>query len=239
MTSKTEQEWIDWLYRLKDPFPALRVFCVHYHYFSVQQVIAFSGLIRRVSPLDSMALSMLSEVLYEELGRGDPKRVHSVLFERFVKAVRGDLHSFPIDETKVLPGVRRYVAELYRAFNDAPLPESLAAYCFLESSAVETYGVLLRALRFFGIGEHALEFFILHSRVEEEHARAANQLLNMQSFEQEELALIAEENKRLGALWNDFWNDINIACRESYALRKPSAPWPWVSENYRSVNYRI
>ncbi len=199
-----EQEWLHWVASCPDPWPALREFARQYHFFSIRQVIAFTGLFRRVSATDREALASLADVLHEELGAGDPAQVHSALFQRFAASVGVDPAELPLDEAAVAPGVRAYVAALHEAF-DGPSPAgACAAYVFLESSAVETYGPLLETLR--GIGATELTFFERHATVEPDHKAAAEKLAaryREASSDDYEATL-----RRLGQKWDGFWHSI-------------------------------
>lgn len=211
-----EARWISWLEGADDARTALRAFCPHYFYFSYRQVIAFPGLFGLVDPFDRASLAMLASVLHEELGEGDPERVHSVLFERFAQAVGADPAALKIPEDDVLPGVRAYVAELERVFTAGPREDALATYVFLESSAVETYGPLVGALRSVGLSEADVEFFSLHATVEEEHARLANEMLQRYGLSPEHQA-VAAQTQRLAGLWHDFWSEIDELSRAAVA----------------------
>lgn len=202
-----EREWLAWLSRQPDPMPALRAFASHYHFFSLRQVIAFTGLFRRVSPADRQALASLGEVLHEELGAGNPLHVHSILFEKFAREVGVDVGTLPLSEDVVAPGVSAYVDALFDAFDGGSPATACAAYVFLETSAVETYGPLLATLTTLKIRREALEFFARHAQVEPGHKEAAEALAQRYvdaSTRAEYDATIA----RLAAKWEQFWHSI-------------------------------
>lgn len=207
-----EMRWTQWLRSSDDPAAGLRDFCPHYFYFSYRQVVAFSGLFTKVDPFDRESLAMLADVLCEELGKGDPERVHSRLFERFAHAVDLSPEDLRIAPRDVLPGVRDYVEELERVFADGTLAQALAAYVFLESSAVETYGPLVTVLLERGFREEDVEFFALHAQVEVEHAAAADAMLQRYGLSQESPE-VREQTARMASLWHTFWDEIDNACR--------------------------
>jgi pyrroloquinoline quinone (PQQ) biosynthesis protein C len=209
-----EARWIDWLRTTPEVQKALRSFCPHYFYFSYHQVVAFSGLFTKVDPLDRESLAMLADVLHEELGRDDPERVHSRLFERFAESVGLSPAEVQIDPAEVLPGVRAYVAELERAFGSGTQAEALAAYLFLESSAVDTYAPLVATLRGCGYSDEDVEFFELHAGVEPEHAAAAEAMLRRHGLDGGDPA-VEEQTRRMAGLWQDFWEQIDQRCREA------------------------
>ncbi|HEX7279832.1 MAG TPA: iron-containing redox enzyme family protein [Solirubrobacterales bacterium] len=209
-----EARWIDWLGSCADSRRALRAFCPHYFYFSYCQIIAFSGLFTKVDPLDRQSLAELGDVLHEELGRGQESRVHSRLFERFAAAVGLTPDDLRIDPTDVLPGVSRYVAELERAFGEGSRAQALAAYVFLETSAVDTYGPLVQVLISLGYSAEDVEFFELHAGVEPEHAAAAEAMLQRHGVAPEDPEARAETEK-LAELWRAFWSEIDQLCRNA------------------------
>lgn len=208
LTKTPEFCWMEWLEQQSDVRPALQAFCKQYHYFSLNQVIAFSRLFSVVGPNDRNSLALLASVLFEELGLGDPKKVHSVLFERFAVACGVDLAELPLKPSHVVSGVRSYVLELHSAFGGASLPRALATYQFLESSAVETYGPLLLLLTRLKFSADVLEFFSLHATVEVEHAAAAQKMVDRAAFSAEAKAEFDDQTALLQRCWQEFWSDI-------------------------------
>ena len=218
-----EMAWIGWLAGLDNPLAALRAFSRQYHYFSMNQVVAFSRIFATIPATDRTSLALLSKVLFEELGEGRPDRVHSVLFERFARAVGTDIARLPISEGDVVPGVRDYVGELRAAFG-GPLPRALAAYLFLESSAVETYGPLLQALGTFGIADEDLEFFAIHAGLEPEHAAAAASMVERAGLSGAARDAFDDQTARMGERWARFWIDIHAACLDEHARAHGDVP---------------
>jgi pyrroloquinoline quinone (PQQ) biosynthesis protein C len=211
-----ERRWIAWLRTAPDARAALRVFCPQYFHFSYRQVVAFSALFKQVDPLDRESLAMLGDVLHEELGRGDPERVHSKLFERFAVNVGLDAEQLRLDRAHVLPGVLAYADELERAFAHGSRAEALATYVFLESSAVDTYEPLVEALEAVGFDSDAVEFFRLHAGVEPEHAAAADAMLRRHELSPDDVAVRSQTDK-LTSLWHGFWRELDESCRRAVA----------------------
>ena len=191
-----------------NPREVLATFAKHYHYFSIHQVIEFTGLFRAVAPEDRDSLAELASVLSEELGGGDPKAVHSRLFERFVAATGVDVTKLPLADEVVAPGVRAYVDALHDSFHDGSPVEAFAAYVFLESSAVETYAPLLAALRGTRLfTDDDLVFFIRHAEVEPGHQHAAEELASRYVTSADRDAFDAHV-ARLAQKWDGFWTSI-------------------------------
>jgi pyrroloquinoline quinone (PQQ) biosynthesis protein C len=204
-----------WLLALREDRTArviLRKFAPHYYYFSLRQVLAFSGLLRLIPPNDTGTLCQLSDVLYEELGRGNPERVHSVLFRRFATAAGAQV-AVPLTEDDVLPGIRRYAEELENRFVHGPLEEALATYVFLERSANDTYPALLATLQTLGFTAEEIEFFALHTEVEVEHERSARELMEQYCTTAERRARADAQMAKMDSLWTGFWDDIDAHTR--------------------------
>ena len=209
MIVEGEKLWMEWLKNNKaQSFAALKVFAANYHYFSLNQVIAFSNIFQAFPPTDREALSMMASVLYDEMGRGRPEQVHSVLFEQFAHAVGVEDDLLPLPQDAVLPGVRGYVNSLNEGFKSNSLPRVLACYEFLENTAVETYAPLLKVLRDLGIGEESLSFFSLHTVVEPHHAAVARELVSKQQFSPEQRRDYQGQLLILERQWGKFWGDI-------------------------------
>lgn len=105
------------------------MFARHYHWFSLQQVLAFAGIFQVVPAEDRTSLSELAVGLADELGGGHVDAVHSVMFERFAEEVGVDLDTLPLAAAQVLPAVQAYVEKLRRAFSESVVAAA-AAYRF-------------------------------------------------------------------------------------------------------------
>jgi len=213
----TEQSWVQWLLEQPDPRPALQAFARQYHYFSLHQVAAFSRLLSLMPRTDRTALARFAEVLFEELGGGKVDHVHSVVFEHFAQAIGVDPRSLPLKASEVAGGVRWYVCELELAFGGHSLARALATYVFLETAAVATYEPLLNTLRQLKLGEHELEFFRRHSKVEVEHAAVAAELMRRANLDPHEQQDFDDQTRLLQRCWERFWADVWDACREAAA----------------------
>ncbi len=219
-TTHNELLWLEWMKQQNDPFPALRVFSENYHYFSINQAVSFARLFSVVPAYDRESLVFLADMLYQELGQGKQNSVHSVIFERFAKAVGVDLTNLPLAADKVVEGVRWYACELDKGFGGS-LPCALATYQFVEGSGVDTYAPLLGILRGMGLSEEDLEFFTLHAEVEIDHTAVAATIVQRarKTFTPEQNQAFDTQKWLLQRAWEQFWGDILLACkRETSAL---------------------
>jgi len=202
-------KWLNHINTCHDPMKALNVFCHNYYYFSLNQVLAFSKLIALISPFDHETLAILAQTVFDELGCGDPDAVHSILFARFMMAVGVNSEERPSANT-VLPHVKNYIDELHIAFSGRSLPIALASYVFLEKSAIDSYGPLYetisRALP--NLSQDDLEFFSMHAILEQEHEKAARQLVEKQCFNQAQCNEYDKQYHHLASCWDLFWQDI-------------------------------
>jgi hypothetical protein len=214
-TSDAELEFLAKLRLSPTPLLGLERFAPQYHYFSLHQVVAFSGIIRHIPAVDRASLSEVTSVLYDELGRGDPTKAHSVLFEDFAKAVGSSASRLPLPKCDVLPGVDRYVHNLRAAFGESStLAAAVAAYVFLEASAVNTYGPFLDTLRTFReLSPDCLRFFDVHATLEPQHLRAAYRLGEVLGINSEDPAYV-QTSVLLSSSWNLFWSDLVTHCWE-------------------------
>ncbi len=219
-TTQNEILWLEWMKQQDDPFPALKVFSENYHYFSIHQAVSFSRLLTVVDPYDRESLVFMADMLHQELGGGKQNRVHSVIFERFAKAVGVDLTKLPLAADQVVEGVRWYACELDKGFGGS-LPCALATYQFVEGSGVDTYAPLLDILRDMNISEEDLEFFTLHAEVEIDHTAIAANIVKRarETFTPEQNQVFDTQKWLLQRAWEQFWGDILLACkRETSSL---------------------
>ncbi|MDJ0732636.1 MAG: iron-containing redox enzyme family protein [Nostocaceae cyanobacterium] len=205
---------MEWIKQQDDPYPALRVFSENYHYFSINQAVSFARLFSVIPAHDRDSLVFLADMLHQELGQGKSDTVHSVIFERFAKAVGVDMSKLPLAADQVVEGVRWYACELDRGFGGS-LPCALATYQFVEGSGIDTYAPLLGILRDIGLSEEDLEFFTLHAEVEIDHTAIAANIVERarETFTPEQNQAFNTQKWLLQRAWEQFWGDILLACQ--------------------------
>ncbi len=208
LDSHAERLFFDAVRRSDAPTKLLARFGVQYHFFSLHQIHAFCGIFRLLNATEREVTATIAEVVFEELGEGDSKRIHSVLLENFLSEVGVVCSSLPLERDAVVPGVRDYVDALYSAFWGNDRARALATYCFLENSAIETYPALVALLSECGISKQNLEFFELHSGLEIEHAAAASRLASQLVVSSEDSTRFNHQFSAMNETWNRFWNDI-------------------------------
>jgi len=191
------------------PSNLLRKFGIQYHFFSLHQIHAFCGIFRIFAANDREVAATLAEVVFEELGEGNKKKIHSILLESFLSEIGVDCSLLPLNRNSVVPGVKDYVDALYSAFWGNNKAEALATYCFLENSAVETYPALVSLLSDCGVSTKNSEFFELHSTLEVEHAVAASNLASELIVSNEDLTQFNVQFSKMNGIWKRFWNDIS------------------------------
>lgn len=209
--SSGKSYFIESLKNSPDKTGFVRTFCEQYHYFSQHQIIAFSKLMQLLPPSDNESLALVASVLYDELGRGEPAGVHSVLFSRFANKFGADTG---LPASSIVAGVKDYVLLLHEAFGGKSLPAALATYWFLEKSAVETYDPVLALMKesFPELSEKDLEFFILHTCMEPEHEKAATAMCDRLLSGTEDNAAFRLQVQRMDEQWEKFWTDITNRC---------------------------
>lgn len=106
---------------------------------------------------------------WDEMGQGDPTRVHTVLHERLVEAV--DLPAIPRDELPV-PALRRSALNGLLATNRWLQPEMVGALGLLELQAGPRCRQVVRGLRRLGAPSGAFAFYEEHAHVDPLHGKA-------------------------------------------------------------------
>lgn len=214
--------WFRLLREASDPYPMLRSFAPHYHYFSMHQIMAFSRIFTHLSPMQRETLALIAKTIHEEFGNGNLQRIHSLLFERFAASIGIDIAMLPLPREHVLEGVRAYVDALYEGFDTrSSLPKALATYVFLEKTAVEIYPPLLAALQQCSLSDDAIEFFTEHAVLEPHHLETANALVISNGISQEEDSDFARQMAHLEEKYGMFWDSM---LRAAYvALQNVSA----------------
>ena len=208
VSGDAEESFFSCVTNSKEPKTILHKFGLQYHYFSLHQIHAFSGMFRIFHPVERDIATALSEVVYEELGEGDPSRAHSVILETFLNEVGVDCSELPINKNYIVAGVAKYIDELYTAFWGKDRIIALATYCFLENSAMKTYPAIDVILKKVGISLEGREFFKLHAVLEIEHAAVAQQLATSMVSNPSEIERFNAQYTKLNQVWELFWEDV-------------------------------
>ena len=209
-TSSAEVGWIDHLLTADTERgrTALVRFARQYHWFSQNQVVAFSRMLVQVPPSEVTTLAELAEVLFDELGRGVVDDAHSLVFARFARSV-GLSGELPIPESAVVPEVAAYLALLHRCF-ETDLVAGATAYRFLEASAVASYGPLLAAFRAV-VPAADLHFFEVHAELEPAHLARADAAIE-RLIPTGASGTVAAITAELEAAWDGFWAGLVQYC---------------------------
>ncbi|MES2216809.1 MAG: iron-containing redox enzyme family protein [Pseudomonadota bacterium] len=208
MSLSSKDQWLDLLKNHKDKKTILTLFCKNYYFFSLHQIRAFSRIIKLFPAEDCNSLSLIASVVYDELGKGIPEKAHSYLFHKFALSVDSRI-KLSCEDNQVVLGVKKYLNDLWDSFDGNSLPKALAAYVFLEETAVAFYPKILKILEScsFKSGD-SLEFFYLHAILEVEHEKAANELVIQQNFSSVEQKIYNIQFEYLKRSWEVFWQDI-------------------------------
>ncbi|MBV8979795.1 MAG: iron-containing redox enzyme family protein [Acidimicrobiia bacterium] len=106
---------------------------------------------------------------WDEMGQGDPAKVHTVLHEHLVDAV--DLRAIPREELPV-PALRRNALNGLLATNRWLQPEMVGALGLLELQAGPRCRQVVRGLRRLGAPSGAFPFYEEHAHVDPLHGKA-------------------------------------------------------------------
>lgn len=210
--------FLNTLKKQKDKRLALQEFCRQYHYFSVNQILAFSKMSLRYSQLDLISICEISKTVYEEYGSGNPARIHSVLFEKMAYACGVKKGELPQPSQKILPAIKKYIQNLDDAFSTGTLAQALSAYVFLETTAVKMYPKFLTALESMGFNEDELDFFSEHANLEPKHLATAIALVENQHFSPTDQQAYESQFLILDKSYREFWNVLNQALMQNVAV---------------------
>ncbi|MCS6898091.1 MAG: iron-containing redox enzyme family protein [Nitrospira sp.] len=129
-----------------------------------------------VNTEDERVADELAKVLYSELGDGDPRRRHELLYRNFLRSVGIDVHDAMT--RPMLPSTRAYIEGMQRLYSDGNHAKALGASFGLENMAITMWDHLipglmtLKALRY---PDMDVTYFTFHRELESTHERAMEQ----------------------------------------------------------------
>ncbi|GAA2466378.1 iron-containing redox enzyme family protein [Streptomyces macrosporus] len=180
----------------------------------------------RMSPDDLVARAETAENINDEMGNGDPEKVHTVLLKNFFSALLSRIRGHEVDfddiDPTVLPATRRLVEEGARLFGDENVKVGCGALLAQEWHAyaqlVRLYEGSRNYMHHFPLEEfhEHCEFFYLHiGAAEKEHKLHAVSSSAALCGNEEDLAALEHGFTRYLDLLADFWNELADAVRET------------------------
>ncbi len=157
----------------------LGTFAREFYHFSRQFPAILAKLLANTA--DEAEAEELTKILSSELGDGDPKKRHELMFRRFLRTLRIE----PRDAitARMLPTTRSYLGGLERLYGGRDHIAALGASFALENMATPMWDKLVPGL------ERArartpnldIEFFTFHREIEHLHEEAMGETLGLQS----------------------------------------------------------
>lgn len=178
------------------------VICANYRTFTNAFPDILANLVKRVS--DNQLRALLVEILHSELGQGEHRRAHSVLFLDFWKSSPHFRDSAPLRSSEM------FVESLRQLFSEEPVLVGLGAQYALEHQAQNMLHQLKRLLLLSSaMNERELDtrFFEIHEIEEPDHIDLMTIILNRLVDERNEPMLLLGA-ERCCALFGAYWDSI-------------------------------
>ncbi len=196
----------------------LGTFAREFYHFSRKFPAILAGLLANTP--DEAEAEELTKILSSELGDGNPKARHELMFRRFLRTLEID----PRDaiEARMLPTTRAYLDGLGKLYDGRDHVTALGASFALENMATPMWNKLIPGLEKVRARKPRLdlEFFTFHRELEHLHEEAMGETLGLQSTDPE-----VQRRFRAGAgaaldLLTGFWDGIGRGTAK--AAGKPS-----------------
>lgn len=177
-----------------------------------------------VNTEDEQIADELTKVLYSELGDGETRRRHELLYRNFLRSLGIDIHDAMT--RSMLPSTHAYIEGMERLYSDGNHAKALGASFGLENMAITMWDHLIPGLMHVKAIRHPhmdLTYFTFHRQLEQSHEEAMKQAVN--AMDGLDLAVTQQEDFRQGvkAVLNyleGFW--MGLDNRQSANIRQPA-----------------
>ncbi|MDC8447959.1 MAG: iron-containing redox enzyme family protein [Nitrospira sp.] len=126
-----------------------------------------------VNTEDEQIADELTKVLYSELGDGEARRRHELLYRDFLRSLGVDVHDAMT--RSMLPSTRAYIEGMERLYSDGNHAKALGASFGLENMAITMWDHLIPGLVHLRTIRHPhmdLTYFTFHRELEQSHEEA-------------------------------------------------------------------
>ncbi|MBX3237672.1 MAG: iron-containing redox enzyme family protein [Nitrospiraceae bacterium] len=126
-----------------------------------------------VNTEDEQVADELTKVLYSELGDGEARRRHELLYRDFLRSLGVDIHEAMT--SPMLPSTRAYIEGMERLYSDGNHALALGASFGLENMAISMWDQLIPGLTHVKFTRHPsldLTYFTYHRELEATHEEA-------------------------------------------------------------------
>ena len=176
-----------------------------------------------VNTEDEQIADELTKVLYSELGDGETRRRHELLYRNFLRSLGIDIHDAMT--RSMLPSTHAYIEGMERLYSDGNHAKALGASFGLENMAITMWDHLIPGLMHVKAIRHPhmdLTYFTFHRQLEQSHEEAMKQAVH--AMDGLDLAVTQQEDFRQGvkAVLNyleGFW--MGLDNRQSANIRQP------------------
>jgi pyrroloquinoline-quinone synthase len=132
-----------------------------------------------VNTEDEKVADELTKVLYSELGDGQTRRRHELLYRDFMRSVGIDVHEAM--SRPMLPSTRVYIEGMERLYSDGNHAKALGASFGLENMAITMWDHLIPGLTYLKSARYPtmdMTYFTFHRQLETTHEEAMEHAVN-------------------------------------------------------------
>lgn len=155
-----------------------------------------------VNTEDEQVADELTKVLYSELGDGQSRHRHELLYRDFLRSAGIDIHDALT--SPMLPSTRSYIEGMEQLYSDGNHTKALGASFGLENMAITMWDHLLPGLTHLKNTRYPhmdITYFTFHRELESTHEEAMEHAVEaVQSAAQEGLSDRAKEDFRIGVI---------------------------------------
>lgn len=155
-----------------------------------------------VNTEDEQVADELTKVLYSELGDGQSRHRHELLYRDFLRSAGIDIHDALT--SPMLPSTRSYIEGMEQLYSDGNHTKALGASFGLENMAITMWDHLLPGLTHLKNTRYPhmdITYFTFHRELERTHEEAMEHAVEaVQSAAQEGLSDRAKEDFRIGMI---------------------------------------
>lgn len=188
-----------------------------------------------VNTEDERVADELTKVLYSELGDGQTRHRHELLYRNFLRSVGIDIHEALT--RPMLPSTRTYIEGMERLYSDGNHAKALGASFGLENMAISMWDQLIPGLTHLRLTRYPqidLAYFTFHRQLEATHEEAMEQAVaavqgtdGARMSKQDEVDFRSGVNAVLGYL-EGFWAGLE--------QRKTSSDTTWTDLAHRQAS---
>ena len=152
-----------------------------------------------VNTEDEQIAEELTKVLYSELGDGETRRRHELLYRDFLRSIGIQVHDAMTHS--MLPSTRAYIEGMEQLYSDRNHAKALGASFGLENMAITMWDHLIPGLMHLKATRHPLmdlTYFTFHRQLEQSHEDAMRQAV--QAMDGLDLAVKQQQDFRLGMM---------------------------------------